>query len=124
MNSTIEIDPIFDLAKQYLKSLADLGLSTNPPPNFPTISLREKLLSYAYYKQATKGSYTGKMAGFNKSVKDLKAIEWKRLGSMSSLEAKYHYCQLAKSILTLYSKLEIEDISEYLLQQKTRDRDR
>ncbi|EFO20691.1 acyl CoA binding protein [Loa loa] len=72
----------------------------------------EKLLFYSLYKQATEGTNKTAQPGFLNFVDRAKWEAWRKLGEMSSDEAKKKYISLVKEIVDKMSK--VMDVNEWL----------
>jgi acyl-CoA-binding protein len=102
------IDSLFEVAKASLKSIGNL--SDNLPNTWPIVSVADKLSSYAFFKQATKGNCLERLSAslHNKSVSAQKWLAWSKLKGnpgalsvssyfvgMTQEDAKRNYCKPA-----------------------------
>ncbi|KAJ3335282.1 hypothetical protein HDU91_002255, partial [Kappamyces sp. JEL0680] len=109
------LDDLFEVAKLALKNITALG--EDLPKTWPVISVGDRLASYAYYKQATKGACpeeTQPASWDKKSVAGQKWIAWKKLGDMTKDEAKASYCRLTIGIVSAFQSIPQQEVQTYL----------
>jgi acyl-CoA-binding protein len=123
---TESIESAFTCARRTLKDISALENTIRLPKGFPKSTLSQRLQSYAFYKQATKGDYgnqpASKKAGANidplhpKSAIYQKNLAWSRLAGMEGKEAKQLYIRLVINLLKPYYmfKKEQHELSQYL----------
>ncbi|KAJ3273313.1 Acyl-CoA binding domain containing 5 [Terramyces sp. JEL0728] len=91
------VNDLFDHACDALKQLTSL---TPFPSHWPTIPISNRLLTYAYFKQATKGDCKQAQPPWWDSIKRYKWNAWKKLANKSLREAKIGYIRITIDILT------------------------
>lgn len=111
------INDLFDHACDALKQLT---LLSPFPAHWPTIPISNRLLTYAYFKQATKGDCKQPQPQWWDSTKRYKWNAWKKLVNKSQKEAKIGYIRIAIDILTPFLSIpekkseKIEENIKYL----------
>lgn len=111
MDADDEINILFDLARNSFKNLSNIR---SLPENWPQIRVESKLLSYAYFKQATKGACTVDEPDWWNATDRYKWSAWKKLGNMSERDSKLGYIKLAAEICQKYQSIGDKELEEYL----------
>jgi acyl-CoA-binding protein len=83
-------------------------------PSQYTLSTDQKLLVYAYYKQATKGPNKNTQPNWWNTVQRYKWDAWKSLGDLGEKEAKSLYVEQAIELLKLFESMTLADRKAYL----------
>ncbi len=81
-----------ELETQFKTAAAEAQTLTTRPSNDDLLKL------YAYYKQATVGTASGKRPGFTDPVGRAKYDAWKNLGDLSAVDAMRAYVALVEKL--------------------------
>lgn len=100
------IDSMFDECRMMIKEYLALGKIDI----LPNVSVSQKLQSYAYYKQATKGPCVRPEPEWWKATEKYKWSEWKKLGNKSQRECKIAYIKLAVEVLSPLLSIDLKTI--------------
>ena len=101
------VDKLFEKSRESLKLVSNSKLI---PDEWLDMSIENRLYTYAYYKQATRGKCETVQPEWWNSAGRYKWSAWQKLGDMTMLDAKLNYIKTTLLILKPLKMLTIQDL--------------